>query len=720
MKKLDNAGKVSLALAVLLLMGFALVQDSWAQQSAEELYEAAILKKETEGDLAGAVKLFQQVLASFPDNRAIAAKAQLQIGLCHEKLGYEEALKAYQLVLKNYGDQEEPVSIARARLAELQAKTPIGPSVSQIPSEEDELYIEAATLSPDGTKLLGIHISTPRGQNVVYKDVATGKIEFITKFDWEGEGSGWTYDAVWAPDSMRVAFRFDGMTDPLQELCVSDLRGNSQTIYKCKTETEEIYPVDWFPDGKTLLAIQMFEKKLIKLVSVPFKGERLDVLYELIPPKGISLRANADEVIKADLSPSGEHIVFHEHKNGSKDIYIMDTSKRIAKVLMDSPAENWRPCWSPDGKHIAFMSDRAGGRDIWAVPMDHAGNVIGQSIALNQMQFGNLRSWSEKGIYYTEWIAMLDIYTMPVDPLTGEPAAPPQQLDFYPMGRNLNPVWSPDGKHLAFLSDPDDLSIVIYPLSGGDVLKFKTPFTVDKRVSLGPMSDLHWLSDSSGLGLTVPYVDEAADDQFSIKRRLHVLKIETGKWTSPDIELPRRSNFVVWDAGEQSFYFARSHVGIKDPEDPGIIEHNVVTGEELYLYRPPDSERGLFPSLRISRDYSKLAVCAFRFSTLIVLDTISGKILDEIDKFWAFPAPPAWSPDGTLLMTMTGKPTDKLLVYSLKDRTKKVYDVKNDLLSKGQLRNLDWSPDGKKIAFTWNYSRGGDYIHHNPIPIQKK
>ncbi len=722
MRKLSNVSRVTSAIAVLLLAGFVLVQETWAQQSAEELYEIAILKKETEGDLEGAVKLFREILASYPDNRSVAAKAQLQIGLCHEKLGIEEASKAYQLVLKNYGDQEEPVSIARARLAELQVKTPSGPSVSHIPFAENELYMESPTLSPDGTKLLAIHISTPHGQNVVYKDVATGKIEFITKFKWEGEGQGWTSDAVWAPDSKRVAFRFDGREEPLQELRIADLKGNSRTIYKCKTKTEEIYPEDWFPDDQSLLAIQMLDKKLIKLVRVPLEGGELDVIYELVPPKGIMLRANADNVIMSDLSPDGKHIVFHVHKNSTKNIYIMSVSERKATVLMDSPAENRTPFWSPDGKYVAFMSDRSGNSALWALPINEQGQATGPPFVLSQMDFGRIGSWSEIGIYYRAWITMHDIYTMPVDPKTGEPAGTPQPLDFSPMGRNVCPMWSPDGRYLAFISGSkgasDELSIVIYPLSSGDVLKFSGPIMA--RQIHPAMSDLHWLSDSSGMGFTATFTNDAAeDDQYGIKRKLHILNIETGKWISPDVELMRRSNFAVWNKEKRGFYFARSSVDTKKPVIPEILEYNIITGEERTLYRP-DREKVLFPSMRISRDYSKLAVTDFRDETLLVLDTKSGTLLKRVEEFWGYPSPPAWSPDGDHLMTMTGKEGDKLLVYSLLDGTRNVYDVQTEALSRGGMRSVDWSLDGTKIAFTWLSGRADDCILHNPIPKTEK
>ena len=73
--------------AVSLIAAFEVVaRSALSQQSAEEFYQAALLKKEAEGDLNGAIQLFQKVITTYPENTAIAAKAQLQVGLCYKKL----------------------------------------------------------------------------------------------------------------------------------------------------------------------------------------------------------------------------------------------------------------------------------------------------------------------------------------------------------------------------------------------------------------------------------------------------------------------------------------------------------------------------------------------------------------------------------------------------------------------------------------------------------
>jgi TolA-binding protein len=74
---------------------------------------------ETKGDLNGAINLFNDIIKKYPKEREYAAKSQLYIGLCYEKLGVKEAQKAYELVVSEYADQKEMVALAKERLAAL-------------------------------------------------------------------------------------------------------------------------------------------------------------------------------------------------------------------------------------------------------------------------------------------------------------------------------------------------------------------------------------------------------------------------------------------------------------------------------------------------------------------------------------------------------------------------------------------------------------------------
>src|SRR5512139_2135528 len=85
-------------------------------QSGQDLFQQALVKEQADGDLRAAIGLYQRIVREFAADRTLAAKALVQMGRCHEKLGSLEAQKAYEQVLKDYADQKEAAGYARARL----------------------------------------------------------------------------------------------------------------------------------------------------------------------------------------------------------------------------------------------------------------------------------------------------------------------------------------------------------------------------------------------------------------------------------------------------------------------------------------------------------------------------------------------------------------------------------------------------------------------------
>jgi TolA-binding protein len=97
-------------LLVLIFIGVLLTASGF-QTSPEYkiLFEKAKFTMETKGDLNGAITLFNDIIKKYPKEREYAAKSQLYIGLCYEKLGVKEAQKAYLKVVSSYPEQTESV-----------------------------------------------------------------------------------------------------------------------------------------------------------------------------------------------------------------------------------------------------------------------------------------------------------------------------------------------------------------------------------------------------------------------------------------------------------------------------------------------------------------------------------------------------------------------------------------------------------------------------------
>ncbi len=81
------------------------------EKTAEILLGAALHQEEVEGNLEAAIATYEKILMEHSAKRALAARAQLHIGICYEKLGKPEAREAYETVLREYAEQADDKKI---------------------------------------------------------------------------------------------------------------------------------------------------------------------------------------------------------------------------------------------------------------------------------------------------------------------------------------------------------------------------------------------------------------------------------------------------------------------------------------------------------------------------------------------------------------------------------------------------------------------------------
>src|SRR6266498_4157830 len=75
--------------------------------------------EEAEGNYPAAIEAYKKFLAQYGKDRARSAKVLVRMGQCYEKLGDAESRKAYERVVREFGDQKEAAEAARVRLAAL-------------------------------------------------------------------------------------------------------------------------------------------------------------------------------------------------------------------------------------------------------------------------------------------------------------------------------------------------------------------------------------------------------------------------------------------------------------------------------------------------------------------------------------------------------------------------------------------------------------------------
>ena len=699
--------KKNLIMVILLLAGVSFLFSSLIQQeTAKELFERALYLEETKGDLEKAIEVYKQVIKKFPDERATAAKAQLHIGLCYEKLGYAEAVKAYELVLQKYADQPEQVAVARNQLAALRAEKPGGLTVTKIEGPEGHFDVQA--LSPAGTKMAVVVFN--EGQNIAVYDLVTKRIESVTHLDW----SNVTYYAIWSPDGKKIAYQQYGSPTSTSLmasilLMVSTLDGKAGPIFS--TEKGIPVPYDWLPDGSAVVAaLKEGEDTNLGLVSIA--GGAFKALHALEGDFH-----SGEFAAFADASPDGRHIVFADGpKRDAQNIYCIGTDGQSLQVLTDHAANDIQPRWSPDGKHVVFLSFRSGAKVLWGVRVKK-GKPAGEPFIIQEMGRGtNLLNWTARGLAYRNSVDMWDVYVVPVDPETGEPAGKPQQLDYSPPGRNRGSVWSPDGKHIAFFSaerggQPGQGYIVVMPAEGGQAREYSIPMDT---FHLPSMIGLRWMPDSSGLGFYGPSKKGAA---------LFRLTLASEKWETWQIPVPGWTR-IEWSPSGKAFLYVKGNLG--------IFEHDLETGEERSIYRPENEKNvvSVIKGLRFSRDYKKLVFhrsdVKFKNNNtevmgenIVVVDMSTGQARTIALEG---SSTSAWSADGQKLVVLyynvEDKPQEMFIVPSKGGALKKVE------LPEGQIKArryvTDWSPDGKHIAFEIRRGTFEIFVMKNIIPEKQR
>ncbi|UCE40660.1 MAG: PD40 domain-containing protein, partial [Candidatus Aminicenantes bacterium] len=225
----------------------------------------------------------------------------------------------------------------------------------------------------------------------------------------------------------------------------------------------------WTPDGKHIL-VRFLEKPFkFGLVSAADGSLRIikeiDILEPHNNPKG------------GKFSPDGKYIAYDSQQNADSpnhDIFIFSPDGTIDAPLAPHPAHESLVGWSPDGKMIIFKSDRTGTIDLWLIPVEN-GKPKGDPVLLRR----NIGAVDPLGItrngsfYYNIGGGLRsDVYTAAINHNTGEIISLPKKLALTFEGKNSGPVWSPDGKHIVYVSKrrPSDRRILcIYSVETGKI-----------------------------------------------------------------------------------------------------------------------------------------------------------------------------------------------------------------------------------------------------------
>ena len=177
----------------------------------------------------------------------------------------------------------------------------------------------------------------------------------------------------------------------------------------------------------------------------------LDIFIQRVNSKkaeNLTPDSRADDTQPA-FSPDGEQIAFRSERD-AKGIYVMSVSGENVRRVADF---GYHPSWSPDGKELVvslFGRDQPTVRadvepGLWIINVE-----TGAKREISKIE-ASFPSWSPSGKriafwFYTGNFARREIATISAN--GGEPVVVAKDFAV----TNWNPVWSPDGKYLYFVS----------------------------------------------------------------------------------------------------------------------------------------------------------------------------------------------------------------------------------------------------------------------------
>ena len=662
------------ALSTLIPAAVMLAVWASAAENANDLFQRALQKERGDGNPAEAIRLYQRIVDKYASNRAVAAKALERIGQCHEKLGSVEARKAYERLVREFGDQKDPAATARTRLAAL--GKPAAPSGISVRRVFEDLPGDPSAVSPDGRYVL--HYEDRTLSNYMARDLATGKSRRLTSYEKSAGRLSW--DPLFSPDSRRIAYA--AWSSEMNELHVVGVDGAGDRVVWRFDEYFELR--GWFPDGSRVAVLAWPNgKEGMKLLAVSLADGAVKVLKE----------ADAKTFKGGWLSPDGKYFAFKKETSKDplqNDIWCLSLESGGETPLVVYPADNGSPRWTPDGKGIFYSSDRRGTLGIWYLPVS-AGKPAGQAELIKGgigESFWPIGLTHDGTVYYVSNVALANSLMAEFDRAASRIVSGPSEVAPKSSGRTQNAAFSADGKQLAYYRkkrfDSGRYTLILRSLATGEEREIATQFDA--------VHAQQWFPDGRSL---LVY----GTDRGIVGGRYYRFDIATGKAT-PLVR--SRTTFHALSPDGKTLYFVRG-----EPSDLYTAEIDFATGKVLAQPAPvtnrfwgtnmgptwsPDGQYLAYHSWRSWR-YSVLGNL-----TIVIKSAKTGEERDLSVKL-AQDAPVRWFPDGKSFLVYGSAEEDfsRPQIYRVNAETGEVSLIKT-VTAAGQIGG-ELSPDGKAIFY---------------------
>jgi Tol biopolymer transport system component len=645
-----------------------------AQSRPEVALRAAIETETIKGDLHGAIAQYRALAAS--SDRAVAAQALVRMAGCHRKLGNAEARGLYERVVREFADQPDAVTAARAGLRET------GEAVSGAATRGDRAVWTGRNVdmfgrvSPDGRYVT--FVEWEKSGNLALRDLGSNTERLLTGYPGAPYSAFAEYSTI-SSDSTEVLYvwgtaRGDTQTRELRRLGLNGASPKEPvTVFTATSELRFFGPLDWSKD-KSFVATTMSKRDGTgQIVTIRIADGAVTVL------RPVSWRG-PDRLF---LSPDARYLAYDlrvSEADPRSDVFVMDLASRREVAAVQHAAGDVVLGWSPDGATLLFSSDRTGVQAIWGQPLAD-GVPVGAPQILKPDGAGLSLGMTPGGtLYVHKIVSSRDVVVADLDLAAGR-LMRPRGFDSGFVVRPRVPDWSPDGRRLAYSGGANGDEVIVRDVANGTIR------TLAGRLLF--IREPRWSPDGSRLLVA------SRDPQG--RNGIFTIDVESGEVATVVLGPPFGAT-PVWSADGAKIYYLKG----------GIVERTLASGEERTL-----SQSKLARKLEISPDGKWLAWTepeggsSAGAGRLLVMPTSGGgepRVLLAADGPGMPARTMAWTADSRALLASRSMPEGKRLwEVPVDERPARALDIDAETFATGAESALDQgfalSRDGKRIAF---------------------
>ncbi|UCE50047.1 MAG: PD40 domain-containing protein, partial [Phycisphaerales bacterium] len=494
--------------------------------------------------------------------------------------------------------------------------------------------------------------------NLVIRELATGKERTLVK---NTDPNWFVHGSHISPDSKKVAFHHYNPDKGDFDLRIIGIDGsNLRTLLGA--EIAGYFNIHaWSPDGKYIFGMLM--KKPLQLARVSLDDGSMEVLKTF----------EQGSAARIDASPDGRYLAYSriEQEGSNPDIFIYDLQQNRETPLVRHSAADKLLGWTPDGQHVFFTSDRNGTWDGWLLRV-----VDGKPLGLPEIIKAGIGDvspigFTQSGAYYYAFNhEAWNVYTAELDRNTGQVVSEPVPVRL--VGKDFCPDFSPDGRYLAYLSQPDRKK--------PQVIRIRTLTTGQEwelKIDLPRFERLRWCPDSRHLLITFfRYMGPPSI--------IYTVDIQTGEYTALAQIEDRHIRQAELSADGKTLIYRKLGLGTVTP----LIIRDMETGSERELQfagtslafwsLSPDGKEVAFSIREVASPY---------VLKIFSLETDESRTLVEDVGYF-----PVWSSDGRDVF-FTRRVNELWCVSATGSEPRKLLEWKEMIMAPRI------HPDGQRIAF---------------------